>query len=190
MNPNDKLIVQAKGLMDRCVQAGETPLNFMMNQNTLATVRRELWTDHRGKVSWIRAAWERVTGRGIVPESMNLHGLPIVLGNHMQDGLIGLQTGRLASPKERNKSFEDHFQKRIPSAPADPDAVTNEAIIEGMGMSPTAVLIKAMEGADDVRAIVALRVMKDGSVDMCCNVSKFELQGILHAGMVWAAQRD
>jgi hypothetical protein len=58
----------------------------------------------------------------------------------------------------------------------------------GNGERPSAsdVLMKSLEQADDLAGVVVIRVYRNGSIDLCANVEKYALQGVIQHAQMWA----
>lgn len=191
------LTQQANHAIQTAKQNGLLPLAFHMNPVTAQAVLAELAFLDDTRRSALGRLWAALR-RGNGPKRLQwLLGFPVLIVPPMPDGMLMLQTSGTAPmpignfpPADANAGPMPEFQKRERVEPGDVEKPTLTDMAKGDGITPSALLIKAMEQIDDVRGIVVLRVFANGSIDVCCNLSRYELQGVLQHGVYWAATRE
>jgi len=206
MNPNPQLsfLQQANLMIARTRGAGLTPLYFLMNAVTNGYVAQELATAAEARRSALGRIIARLRGDKSKARLQALLTLPVIDAPNLPDGVILLQHSGVIQPVPQAGTMGEVASKVSynPHAPipefkagekveaGDMGTPTLQELASGKDITPTAVLIRAMEQADDIRGVVVLRVFRNGSIDLSCNLSKFELQGVLQQGQYWVATHD
>ena len=80
------------------------------------------------------------------------------------------------------------FQQKMAAEPGE-GVPTLTDMAKGDGLTPTAVLIKAMENLDDIKHVVVIRVHHNDDVELCLTSNLFEAQGIVQKAQYWLATR-
>jgi hypothetical protein len=100
------------------------------------------------------------------------------------DWLDYVQRGRPSAPAQSNGAREA-LQQRHDSEPADlqrQDDILSQ-LTRNAGISPSTVLIKAMEDLDKVEDVIVLRFYRGGSIDMASTMPRFGVIGALQASL-------
>ena len=195
-------------MIHTAVSHGQDPVAFKMNNNTFGAVMQDIksmsnWA--RSNTIWDKIAdWMRPKTR---PENLKLCGVQVHLLELLPDGAIYLETARRQVP-QGSGSDDDRQGQGSPFAQRDeaygggqavPTPVTGPAegcdappslndLASGRDkVTPTDVLIKAMDGVDELSGVVVVRVHRSGDIDMCLSCNAFEAQGVLQKAQMWLA---
>lgn len=215
MNPT--LTQQATLLIAQARAAGQMPLVFYMNSNTVRMVIEEATTVTQKRQSALGRLIDRLRGRKTPERMERLLGVTVVENPTLSDGIIGLQAavtqpqvpmsgkmgdvaGGLANngpqpaqemPNALNPNAAmPEFEKRERVEPTeDGNPKLADFVSANERVTPTDVLIKAMGDIDRITRVVVIRVYDNGDVDMSLNASALETVGILEKARVWLMMR-
>jgi len=187
-------------MIHTAVSHGQDPVAFKMNSKTFGAVMQDIksmssWA--RSNTIWDKIAdWMRPKTR---PENLRLCGVQVHLLELLPDGAIYLETARRQVPQGSGadddrqgqgspfvRVDDDHSQEpaEYPTASTATGSVDTPPTLNDLSsshgkVSPTDVLIKAMDKVDDLSGVVVVRVHRSGDIDMCLSCNQFEAQGIL-----------
>jgi hypothetical protein len=54
--------------------------------------------------------------------------------------------------------------------------------------SSSDVIMRAMDRVDELSGVAVVRVYKNGDIDLCANIGKYALQGVLQHAQMWVLQ--
>ena len=192
-------------MVQTAVSDGKNPVAFRMNTRTLARVKRDI--ENLVSQTIPRTIWDKLADwfRPKNPKTLILHGLPVIQTNFLPDGNIVLETAPQEVPMGKGshntpqdappppdaqdnpfESMADDAQFAVTAADDLPPTL-NDLSTGKEKVSPTDVLIKAMDGVDNLSGVVVVRVHRSGDIDMCLSCNQFEAQGILQKAQYWLA---
>jgi hypothetical protein len=151
--------------------------------------------------------WFWLRKGGIAPRLETLCGIPVMISPMMADG--GLFLSAMGNTPGFSRPQGQHSPQATPAQPGTPaEFVKREAVAQadgaadevrptlddlsqGSGDRPSAgdVLMKAMDGAENLAGVVVIRVHKNSDVDLCLNMNQFETQGVLQKAQQWLMMR-
>jgi hypothetical protein len=197
------LIQIAQQMVQKAVSLGQTPVAFMMNTTTSRAISESLIGECKKRMSLFGRFWFWLRKGGIAPRLETLCGIPVLIAPTMDDGGLFLQAmarnpgfsqgqgqhAQLAAPGPRAE-----FVKREPVAQA--DGATDEvrptlndlASSNGNFPSSSDVIMRAMEKVEELSGVAVVRVYKNGDIDLCANIEKYALQGVLQHAQMWVMQ--
>jgi hypothetical protein len=191
------LIQIAAHMVAEVTQRGQTPLTFLMNSDTSNRIASELAGEVKHNMPATARFWLWLRRKPIQPKLTHLCGVPITEAPHIPIGRLFLQVfaqpgapqGQMAVPG----GVPAEFVKREPVAtPAEIDSEvrpTLDEIASSNGRpSCSDVIMRAMDGVDNLNGIAIVRLYKNGHVDLCANIEKYALQGVLQHAQMWVIQ--
>lgn len=201
------LIQIAQQMMQRVVQSGQAPVCFMMNANTSRAISETMVVECKKRMSLFDRFMFWARKRNIAPRLETLCGIPVVISPMMQDG--GLFLSSMGNAPGFSQPQGQHAPQAAPAQPNPPaEFVKREAVSQadgaggdvrptlddlsqGSGDRPSSsdVLMKAMDGAENLMGVVVVRVHRNGDVDLCLNTNQFETQGVLQRAQQWLMMR-
>lgn len=187
MTEMSTLIARATLMLHQARASNQTPVAFAMNPDTAKLVAAEAQIQAQARRSALGRLTDRLRGTKSPETLRELLGVPVVLIPQMPPGQIGLQTLCARPPVAEDKPMPE-FEKR--EKPTEGDAPTLGQLAKGDKLTPTAILIAAMDDIDAIKHVVVVRVHHDDSVDLCLSANQFEAQGILQKAQYWLATRD
>jgi hypothetical protein len=95
-----------------------------------------------------------------------------------------------AAQAQRGQEFWEKQRVEPPAAAQGDVAPTLNDLASGSGDRPscTDVLIRALDSAEKLTGVAVVRVYQNGDIDLCANIEKFALQGVLQHAHVWVIQ--
>jgi hypothetical protein len=203
--------LQVSSVMIQAVKArGGQPIMFLMNRATSNRIADDLASVLKRQMSGAARAWHWLRFRKVAPVLDSLHGIPVMVHPLLPDGNIQLQSanaphvafnpeGITGQPIEGVQRAADvvppefvHRERVEGVEVAQGDAPPSlDDLSKGSGGRPSCgdVLIKALEGSDNLRGVVVIRVHSDGNVDLCLNVNEFEASGVIQKAHQYLAMR-
>ena len=194
--PNPNFLAITANMIAEVRRRGLRPVAFVMNRATQAHVAEEMWQAHKAKMSALAKAVHRIRHGKTAPRLEMLHGLGIMDGPHLQDGAVFLQSIDVPRPmgmsQENQQAAPVEFWKRDPVAPpAEGEAApTLNDLSSGGGERPSCsdVLIRALDSAEGLSGVAVIRVHRNGNIDLCANIEKYALQGVIQHAQMWVIQ--
>ena len=203
------MIQIAARMIAEVTSRGQTPITFLMNAATANQIADEVEAAAKAQMSAANRFWLWLRGKGSPAKLSHLCGVPVTEAPHVPDGGIFLQTysGAAQLPdvmagleqaakaaaednERRGAEFWDKQRVAAPGAQAGDAAPTLNDLSSGGGDRPTCsdVLIRAIDSAEDLNGVVVIRVHRNGSIDLCANIEKYALQGVIQHAQMWAIQ--
>src|SRR5579863_1607805 len=204
-----QLLAHAKMMLDNARREGHTPVAFMMN----GSMRDLFAAAVNGERNQNKSALSRLFSKDSTV-LRDLFDLPIIENPGMPNGAYTVQ---LAAPPEEQEAMNRALAQGAQAAMAGlapappqqnaqspfwnkervepgqvPDKPSLGDIAGGQSDRPsvTDILIKSLEGADNLKQIVVIRVHKNDDVDASSNCNRFEIHGILQKLSIWLQMRD
>lgn len=191
-----------RAMLAQALHHGAIPIVFIMN----GEVRKQCFSiaaDEREEtLGFLGRRWFHWRRRS--QQLLALFGVPVIENNFLPESFISLQLAPVPGQFQPNLSTGAQQQSQQNAAPdkafwqkggspqpaANPDTPTLSDLSSSDAERPTVsdVLIRAMEGADSLKGVAVVRIYRNGDVDLCANVNKFELQGVLQHAQMWVMQ--
>jgi hypothetical protein len=191
----------ATQMIQQVVARGQQPIMFVMNANTALAISNLMIDEHKKRMSLVGRFWFWLRKMGTPPRLESLHGLPVMISPHMQDGGIWLQSAGPVSGvpvvsqpapggQVNQQSPPPEFVQRQAIAQADGAAEEAPSLAElskatSAGPSVSDILIKALENVEDLKQVVVIRVHHNDDVDLSLNCNQFEASGVLQKAHQW-----
>lgn len=208
--PNPQFLIAARAMIDQLLARGQRPLVFLMNQTTAGVIAADMAEFHFNQKSAFARFWHLVRHGKTVPKLEALYGVPVQQSDYLPDGAMHLQCVANISPQAieeamkaqaaRNQQRGQEFweKQRVeppagsPAAAQGDVAPTLNDLASGSGDRPSCsdVLMKAMDGADQLAGVVVIRVYPNNRLDMCLNVEHYAATGVLQKAMIYLAHGD
>jgi hypothetical protein len=205
--PHPELFTGIRAMIEQFAARGQTPILFVMNGATMRLIAEDLAADRWKNLSALGKAWHRLKHHGEVPMLESLYGVPVHQDDHFADGTILIQrfgqiAPRAAPQGQQGAVQSSHAQPGPPAemmvrekiaAPASDDGEVRPTLNDlssGNGERPSSsdVIMRALDRVDDLTGVAVVRVYKNGDIDLCANIEKYALQGVLQHAIMWVVQ--
>ncbi len=206
--PNPQFLIAARAMIDQLIARGRRPLVFLMNPTTAGVIAADMAEFHFNQKSAFARFWHLVRHGKTVPKLEALYGVPVQQSDYLPDGAMHLQCVANISPQaieeamkaqgvQNQQRGQEFWEKQRVEPPAGSPAAaqgdvapTLNDLASGSGDRPSCqdVLIKAMESVEKLQGIAVVRVYGNGDIDLCANIEKYALQGVLQHAHLWVIQ--
>lgn len=171
----------AKTILDGARADGHTPSFFVMSEETSRAMGAYEAQRLLDGLSLLKRIIHRFRHRSAPQGISTLHGLPVQSHPFLPFGHIALA---VAAPVNQANGLGT-VQRQSETAQNGDTPTLDQLATSNGEVSPSGILIKAMDGIDHIKQVVVIRVHQNNSVDLCLNANQFEAAGILEKARVW-----